>query len=114
MEIIYIADDGTEFDDLYECETYEECKKHPHLYDIIFLDSAGEELDHSKFKYGIFDDSLYQKCESIVVHNDDEVTDLLWSAEYCGWCEFEQITSPGTWIREEGEVIRNGVWSKEE
>ena len=111
MKTIYEADDGTTFDDYYECENYEESQKHPHLYYITFLDSSEEELDHSDFKDGIFDDQLYQNCWGLIVHSDAEVSDLLWLADYCGWPEFEQITSPGTWKRK-GTWL-GGIWSKE-
>lgn len=112
MKTIYIADDDTTFDDYYECENYEESMKHPNLYYITFMDSAGEELDHSDFKDGIFDDLLYQECQSLIVHDDREVSDIQWLADYCGWSEFEEITSPGLWKRE--DAFWDGVWKKEE
>lgn len=111
MKTIYEADDGIIFDDYYECERYEESMKHPNLYYIVFMDSEGEKLDYSDFKYGVFDDLLYQKCEGVIVHDDRDVSDLQWLADYLGWSEFEDITSPGTWKRK-GSVC-GGVWLKE-
>lgn len=110
MKTIYIADDGTTFDDYYECENYEESMKHPNLYHITFLDSIGKELNPDEFPKGVFDDLLYQKCEWVIVHDEKEVSDIQWLADYCGWSEFEDITSPGTWKRE--DAVWDGVWSK--
>lgn len=111
MKAIYVADDGTEFDDQFECEDYEESTKHCNLYDVTFLDSSGKSLKLKDRSKRLFDNLpyVYQNCNKIVVHNEEEVVSVQWLADYYGWCcEFEQITSPGTWIREDG------AWKKEE
>ena len=38
MKIIYIAEDGTQFDDEFECESYEGKLNHPYLKNIVFYD----------------------------------------------------------------------------
>lgn len=111
MKTIYEADDGTVFDNRYECQDYTECRKHCNLYSVTFLDSSGKSLRLDDQSIRIFDNLpyVYQNCNEIVVHNEEEVVSVQWLADYYGWCcEFEQITSPGTWKREDG------VWKKEE
>ena len=41
MKIIYIADDGKEFDDEFECEHYEWALDRPHIKEIVCYDENG-------------------------------------------------------------------------
>ena len=71
-----------------------------------------------KYIHNMFDDHIYNDAEKIVVHNTEEVDALLWIADYTGWCEFEQITSPGTWVRHAKDMgthylYSDGIWEKE-
>ena len=45
MKVIYIADDGKEFDNEYDCESYEWELNHAHLNEICFYDKDGNKLD---------------------------------------------------------------------
>ena len=108
MRILYIADDGTQFDDYDACEAYEALLGHEAIYNIKFDDGK-----HSyKVKRGDeFDDSVYQRAEKVYVETEKELEDFQWLTKECGWCEFEQITSPGKWVRKDmGDMM--GVWEK--
>ena len=107
MRILYIADDGTEFDNEFDCEVYEETNRHNTAYNIEVYDLDGNRLTLTK---DLSDEDFYWKAEKVVLHTKEEVDDLQWLAEYTGWCEFEQLTSVGTWVRREenGE----GIWEK--
>ena len=108
MKVIYIADDGKQFDDPWECEAYEELRKHPYIYGITFADH-GEEYH---IVYGNeFEDSIYNYADGILIHNERELVDLQWLADYCGWCEFQQIDSPGIWKRTQ-IGFGDGKWEK--
>lgn len=109
MKIIYEAYDGTRFDDEDDCRWYEEKRNHKDIYLIRFFDANGNEY-HITSDYDS-NENIYQCCEKIVIDNKSQADDLLWISEEYGWCEFEQIISPGTWIRTEDEM-RNGVWKK--
>lgn len=109
MKIWYEAADGEMFDSEDLCLSHEASLTHKHLKDIDFY----SEHDHSLYSIdmnNVFNDRTYVICEKMVIHNLDELTDLLWLADECGWSEFyEQINKPGTWIRfEEGG---EGFWN---
>ena len=110
MKCIYVAEDGIEFDNEYDCEMYEGELLHPDILNIEFYNECGElyKIQH----HNIYDDNIYNACEKIDVHNDKEVNDLRWLAEMCGWCEFEQIESVGIWERHTDDY-RNWFWVKE-
>ena len=44
MKIIYIADDGTQFDDEYACKDYEWKLNHPHLKDVHIFDKKRKRI----------------------------------------------------------------------
>ena len=51
----------------------------------------------------------------MIVHNEDELEDLKWAVDYCGWIDYVEITEPGIWERyEEGDEddFRDGHWRK--
>ena len=114
MRTIYIAEDGTEFNNVWDCEDYEALLSHQEIYNIAFFD----EMSNKTFvKHGDeFNDDLYNYAEKIIVHNERELECLKWITDYCGWCEFEDITSPGTWIREVDEEVysyyKDSKWKK--
>lgn len=110
MRIIYIAYDGTEFDDELDCEAYEEIRHHQSLYDIDAYEEDGNAIRFT----GLDNEWFYYKAEKIVLHNAKEVEDILWLAEYTGWLEFEQLTSVGTWVRHQKDWKSIGTWEKVE
>lgn len=111
MKIWYEAIDGAMFDAEEYCLSHEATINHRFLKDIILYQKIKNEyVKYHINPFFIFDDNCYQSCDKIIIHNEDELNDLHWLAEECGWCEFnEQISSPGTWIRHEEDG--NGYWT---
>ena len=113
MKIIYEADDGTRFDDQFDCEFYEEFQRHPHLKEVTFYDEKGKAytINDDRFDY-FFDEQIYYDCYEIDIHNKEELADVIWLGEYNGWCEFyEFFNEPGHWVRKEDDM-GNGYWEK--
>ena len=102
MKVIYIADDGTQFYDEYDCRDYEWKLNHPHLNDIIFYDKDNNELKE------IFLEDIYCKTEKVVVPNEEAVKTLYEFAMHTGFCCYFDITEVGMWIfnEEEGKFVR--------
>lgn len=109
MKIVFIADDGTQFDDFHKCKEYETIQKHPKMFDIIFADENGTE--YALDKDDPFNDKAYNKACKVVIKTQEELDELAFLTSDCGWIEFEQITDIGTWIRFEGEGFY-GTWVK--
>ena len=114
MRIVYIAEDGTEFSNVWDCEEYEALLSHQEIYNIMFFDLMGNK---TFIKHGDeFNDDLYNYAEKIIIRSQKELECLKWITDYCGWCEFEDITSPGVWIREENKescgYIKDGKWKR--
>lgn len=98
MRILYIADDGTEFNDEMDCEMYEMRQAHPHCNTIQYFDETGKPIIIGKDVKDAFDDNIYYQAWKVIIHNEDEFKDFCWLREdYCGWCEMEDITGPGIW-----------------
>ena len=91
MKIVYIADDGTEFDNYYKCDKYEFLLKYPRVQDIVFLDIIGNEISYPMTKAG------YIGVETIIVPDQEAADQLSESAWYTGFRGYEDITSAGTW-----------------
>ena len=110
MKIIYEAYDGTQFDDEDDCRWYEERRNHKDIYLIRFFDRNGNEY-HMTNDYDS-NENIYQCCEKIVAENKRQIDDLLWISEEYGWCEFEQIISPGIWLRKD-KGFGDAEWIKQ-
>ena len=91
MRTIYIADDGTQFDDEYEYEDYEFALKHPKINDIIFLDKDQDELNDP---YSVRD---YNETNTIIVPDQEAADQLIELGTYTCFSLYEYITSAGTW-----------------
>ena len=69
MKVLYIADDGKEFDDEFECEHYEWILNHPNLKDVKIYDKRTGEL----FDDIMSNDDAYQITETGTwLFNEDE------------------------------------------
>ena len=111
MEIIYKANDGTLFDNEFDCQLYEEAKTFGHIYSIEFFTKFGDKYFITKDN--LFEDCNYSICEKVIIHNQEELAEFIRLANYCGWCEFyEQINAPGTWVRTEEDRYSEGTWTK--
>lgn len=95
MKIIFVADDGTWFDDEYECETYEIKIKlqHNDFDDIEFYDKDNNRIIISN----IFDDNIYNLTYKVIIKSEEQFNDFSFLCRYCGWLEMEDIDSPGIW-----------------
>ena len=104
MRIVYIADDGKEFDDEFECEHHEWMLNHQNLkYIKIYDNRTGELFDD------IMTDDAYNYGDKVIVPTESALKDLYDWATYSGYCYFHQITEVGTWIFNEKENIYERV-----
>ena len=91
MRTVYIADDGTQFDNKYECETYE-FNLTISDHNLKFYDAGGTLLD-----YPITDSRIYNLSDRVIVP-DEQSLNVLRKVSYAnGWCEFDYIDSIGEW-----------------
>lgn len=97
MRIIYIADDGTQFDDEYDCKDYEWKLNHSHLKDVHIFDKDGKEFEN------ILSDDAYHYSAKIVVTSNEAVKGLRDLANYTGYCYYEQVNKVGEWRFDEAE-----------
>ena len=98
MRIVYIADDGKEFDNEFECEHYEWILNHPNMkYIKIYDNRTGELFDD------IMTDDAYNYGDKVVVPTESALKDLNAWASCSGYCYFHQITGVGTWLFNEDE-----------
>lgn len=95
MRVIYIADDGTQFDDEFECRDYEWKLNHPNLKDVHIFDNDGHEFEN------IFSEDAYNYSAKIVVLSDDAAKELRDLANYTGYCYYAHITNVGEWTFDE-------------
>ena len=92
MRTLYIADDGKNFEDEYECRNYEFCISHPHLKTIELYDRHGKKLTNP------LDEDTYFNFTKIIIHSEEELTDLYEAADYAGFSGYYDIKDVGTWI----------------
>lgn len=91
MKIIYIADDGKEFNNEFDCEDYEWKLAHTHLNEICFYDKDGNKLCDA------YSEDTYNNAERIVVQNENAVKELQEFARYTGYDCYEDIVECGEW-----------------
>ena len=91
MKVIYIADDGKEFDNEYDCESYEWKLNHTHLYEICFYDKDGNKLEDP------YSEDTYNNSERIVVSTEVAMKELHELAHYTGYCCYYDIIECGEW-----------------
>lgn len=92
MKIVYIADDGTKFDDQFDCKDYEWRLNHPHLRDVCCYDKDGNKLEN------ILSEDIYHYSEKLVVYSDDAAKDLQELGDYTGYYSYRDITEKGIWV----------------
>lgn len=90
MRVIYVADDGTTFDDEWDCKDYE-FRKSLSLDDIEVYDENGNKFDD------ILSEDAYNNCVKVVVKTDKAVSDLHKIVKYTGFIGYDDIDSPGIW-----------------
>ena len=92
MKTVYIADDGKKFENEHECCNYEFGISHPHLKTIELYDRHGKKLTNP------LDDETYFNFTKIIIHSEEELTDLYDAADYTGFTGYYDIKSSGTWV----------------
>lgn len=100
MRTLYIADDGKQFEDEYECINYEFCISHPHLKTIELYDRNDEKLTNP------LDEDTYFNLTKIVVHSGEELMDLYDAADYAGFSVYYDIKDVGTWIFDKERFVK--------
>lgn len=91
MRVIYIADDGTQFDDEYDCKDYEWRLNHPHIKEVRVFNKDGVELTD------ILSEDTYNHSARIVIDSHEALKDLRDLAGYTGYCAYEWIDKVGEW-----------------
>ena len=107
MRTIYIADDGKQFDDEYECEHYEWVLNHPSLKEIICYDEDGNIFDD------LFEQDTYEYTMKIFVPTDEAAKEFRELGRLMGFCSYEDVESAGTWVWKDLERL-NGKFVKVE
>lgn len=91
MKIIYIADDGKEFNDEIACAYYEWILKHPALREVKVYNKDNEEL------FDLLEQNTYEYAQKIIVPTDVAARQLQDLADFTGYCYYEQIVEKGIW-----------------
>ena len=91
MKIIYVSDDGKEFDNEFDCKDYEWRLKHP-LSDICFYDKDNNIL------IDIFSEDTYMITEKVTVFSEGALKDLEEFANYTGFLAYYNIDECGEWV----------------
>lgn len=91
MRVIYIADDGTQFEDKWDCEEYEWILNHPNIKSVEIYDSNDNKLTM------YMSSDTYENADLVIVPDMAALSDLHELARLTGFCYYHQIESPGTW-----------------
>lgn len=92
MKTLYIADDGKQFEDEYECINYEFDILHPHLKTIELYNGNNEKLTDP------LDEDTYSSFTKIIIHSEEELIDLYCAADYAGFTGYYDIEGVGAWV----------------
>ena len=92
MKIIskYVADDGTEFDNEFDCINYEFYQKSK-LFNINIKVYNGRKRIHGD----IWTDDVYNTCTRVVIEDDYDLKFIKLIQDYCGF--YIDINSVGVW-----------------
>lgn len=92
MRVIYVADDGTQFDDEFKCLDYEWRAALSHLEDVHVYDEWGNRLED------LFSEDNYGCSDVIIIDSEEGARDFHDLAKHCGFCNYyEDITGAGKW-----------------
>lgn len=100
MRVVYVADDGTEFTDELECEHYEWCLNHINVNRIKLYDCDGNELQD------IMSQDTYEEADVVIVPDAEALTELHELASFTGFCCYHLIDSPGRWVFDNCQYIK--------
>lgn len=91
MKVIYIADDGTQFEDKWTCEEYEWTLNHKNIYNVLIYDENGNRLTD------FMSQDTYENANIVIVPDNAALEDLHELARLTGFCCYHQIESSGKW-----------------
>lgn len=92
MRVIYISNDGKEFNDEFECEQHEWIISNPDIENIHIYDKDGNEL------VDLFSENTYDKSHRIEVPNESALDALHKLADYTGFHLYKTIDDCGDYV----------------
>lgn len=99
MRVVYISDDGKEFNDEFECEQHEWIINNPDIENIHIYDKDGNEL------VDLFSENTYDKSYRIEVLDESALDALHKLAEYTGFCLYKTINDYGDYIYDNVDFV---------
>jgi len=94
MTVIYVADDGTQFDDKYNCLDHEfELRIDNGAKQITIFDEKDRRVYTS-----LTSEDTYDNADKIIVTGMTGVNTLQEISDYTGFIGYEDINEPGTWV----------------
>lgn len=93
MKVIYVADDGKQFDDKYDCIDYEfNLRVTEGMDQITIVDENG-----SWVRTPLTSEDTYNSANEIIVTGMTGVRTLQEISDYTGFTAYEDIDVPGVW-----------------
>jgi len=104
MRVVYIADDGKEFNDEWDCRDYEWKLNHPAINDICMYDKDGNKMDD------VMSEDTYNTVMKIIVPIKEAVAVIQELSR--DFCAYEYVNDVGTWVWKDkgfdGEFVKVG------
>ena len=91
MRVIHIAEDGTLFDNEFECRDYEFIIS---LKDIKKISCYNDDCE---LMTDLLSQDTYDYGNTIIIETLEALKTFHKIADYCGWCEWDRIDSVGIW-----------------
>ena len=91
MKVIYIADDGTQFEDKWDCEEYEWILNHPNIKSVEIYDGNDNKLTT------YMSSDTYENADLVIVPDMAALSNFHELARLTGFCCYHQIETIGTW-----------------
>ena len=92
MRVVYISDDGKEFNDEFECEQHEWIINNPDIENIHIYDVNGNEL------VDLFSENTYDKSYRIEVPDESALDALHELAECTGFSLYRTVDGCGEYV----------------
>lgn len=99
MRVVYISDDGKEFNDEFECEQHEWIISNPDIENIHIYDVNGNEL------VDLFSENTYDKSYRIEVPDEKTLEALHKLADYTGFHLYNSINDYGDYVYDNEDFV---------
>lgn len=99
MRVVYISDDGKEFNDEFECEQHEWIINNPDIENIHIYDIDGNEL------VDLFSENTYDKSYRIEVADESALDALHKLADYTGFHLYKTIDDYGDYVYDNVDFV---------